>query len=658
MSAFAALQGQDAASILRLSQPEEDDDDGVLQYNPNSSDSEPDVDGGIESTKVYGTITPAEPSISVEPGFPTSGIWKSNFVPNEYNCKFNDDYVLIGLQESEYIMVMGQLKLTILSGAMLINQHHYYLANPSNSFPIIAPQSQAVPILSSTQIKNKSPTLDDNIQFLPKKFLTVIKLENMFTGLEQVGKYYPPFKRFFDVNSELDEPRRSPNKFSCYSFDVILEEKGVVGLSIGENWSQELNLLELQCTEEEPHIYMIIGSKNSGKSTFSKALLNQLLSNSNVSYLDMDPGQSEFSPPYSLTLTSIRKTILGFNTYLEDGSEDELKHYFGFTTPLHQPTLYVKLITHLFRHYLLVHKPKGNHLIINTPGWIKGYGKEILIELTKVINPTKLILLSSCLDANNVDNNDALQGLTFRNSMILSGVYQTSKYSPAQMRIFNKLIYFHSLSLHSYDFSSHILDSPPFKISYETTKSANDFLGVNAVTFINYEVGTDFSFDDIFVMIDASIFAMYLVENELFHSCKTAFPIPESDNAPFYLSFETYRDIVTADDVHYKGLCMVHSINRQENYLNLYLPKLNQSKVKEMMLKGYKLLLVKGDGEIPSCEFLNPAVLKVHERQLRQTRGNKNITPSRLPYISINGKSKLGGVWKVRRNVMRRGHQR
>jgi polynucleotide 5'-hydroxyl-kinase GRC3/NOL9 len=393
MSAFAALQGQDAASVLRLNQHEDDDDDddGVLQYNPNSSDSEPEMDRATESIKVYGTTTPIEPSMSVEPGFPPPGVWKSNFIPNEYNCIFNENHVLIGLQESEYIVVMGQLKLTILSGAMLINHHHYYVANPSSTFPIIAPQSQAVPILSSTQLKGKSQSFDENNQILPKKFLTVIKLENMFTGLEQVGKYYPPFKRFFDVNTfEVNEPQRSHNKFNCYSFDVILQEKGVVGLSLSENWSQELDLMGQQCTEEdEPHIYMIIGSKNSGKSTFSKALLNQLLSNSNVSYLDMDPGQSEFSPPYSLTLTSISKPILGLNTYVDNGSEGELKHYFGFTTPLHQPTLYVELITHLFRHYLLVHKPKGNHLIINTPGWIKGYGKEILIELTKVINPTK-----------------------------------------------------------------------------------------------------------------------------------------------------------------------------------------------------------------------------------------------------------------------------
>jgi polynucleotide 5'-hydroxyl-kinase GRC3/NOL9 len=45
----------------------------------------------------------------------------------------------------------------------------------------------------------------------------------------------------------------------------------------------------------------VTGSKGSGKSAFARLLVNTLLSQGHrvVAYLDLDPGQPEFTPPVS-----------------------------------------------------------------------------------------------------------------------------------------------------------------------------------------------------------------------------------------------------------------------------------------------------------------------------------------------------------------------
>uniref|UniRef100_A0AC35EV98 Polyribonucleotide 5'-hydroxyl-kinase Clp1 P-loop domain-containing protein n=1 Tax=Panagrolaimus sp. PS1159 TaxID=55785 RepID=A0AC35EV98_9BILA len=68
-------------------------------------------------------------------------------------------------------------------------------------------------------------------------------------------------------------------------------------------------------TSSNKSIAMIIGAKDSGKSTISKELCNVLLSTkphiaSTIYYLDCDVGQSEFTPPGLISIVKIDKPIL------------------------------------------------------------------------------------------------------------------------------------------------------------------------------------------------------------------------------------------------------------------------------------------------------------------------------------------------------------
>jgi polynucleotide 5'-hydroxyl-kinase GRC3/NOL9 len=61
-----------------------------------------------------------------------------------------------------------------------------------------------------------------------------------------------------------------------------------------------------------PPIIVIRGPKNCGKTTFSRYLVNLLLTKwKKVAYFDIDVGQPEFTPPGLISLTNLHKVTPG-----------------------------------------------------------------------------------------------------------------------------------------------------------------------------------------------------------------------------------------------------------------------------------------------------------------------------------------------------------
>jgi len=59
----------------------------------------------------------------------------------------------------------------------------------------------------------------------------------------------------------------------------------------------------------------LLGGKGVGKSTFSRWIVNRFLSGTaqSVLYIDLDPGQAEFTPPGLVSITEVKNFILGPN---------------------------------------------------------------------------------------------------------------------------------------------------------------------------------------------------------------------------------------------------------------------------------------------------------------------------------------------------------
>lgn len=128
---------------------------------------------------------------------------------------------------------------------------------------------------------------------------------------------------------------------------------------------------------------LVCGPRKVGKSTFSTWLVNHLLCENflQVAYLNLDPGQTEFTSPGCLSLHLLSRPLLGpsFTHIIEP-----VKSFFlGSLSPGDNPYLYLDLCNQLYNFYLQNFLTLSIPLIINTAGWIEGLGALLLKHMVE-----------------------------------------------------------------------------------------------------------------------------------------------------------------------------------------------------------------------------------------------------------------------------------
>uniref|UniRef100_A0A0D9UXM1 Uncharacterized protein n=1 Tax=Leersia perrieri TaxID=77586 RepID=A0A0D9UXM1_9ORYZ len=132
-------------------------------------------------------------------------------------------------------------------------------------------------------------------------------------------------------------------------------------------------------SETAPPVVIVCGPKNAGKSTFSRLLLNSLLPRyGRVGYLDTDVGQPEFSPPGCLSFNFVEEALT--ETYLN-------------------------CLFHLYDYFVEKYRSGASEplpLIVNTPGWVKGAGFDMLVEMLRYICPTIVVQIRISVQSKNL----------------------------------------------------------------------------------------------------------------------------------------------------------------------------------------------------------------------------------------------------------------
>ncbi|XP_020235402.1 polynucleotide 5'-hydroxyl-kinase NOL9 [Cajanus cajan] len=168
---------------------------------------------------------------------------------------------------------------------------------------------------------------------------------------------------------------------------------------IPEQW---LEAGESIAESSTPPIALICGAKNCGKTTFSRYLLNILLHKySKVAYLDTDVGQPEFTPPAFLSLTILHKVTPDLTVPCLKTPERCL--FFGDVSCKRDPSTYLSYVCAMYDYYRNEYciSDKGDYphkielpLIVNTPGWVKGVGYDVLVDMLKYICPTHVVKIN------------------------------------------------------------------------------------------------------------------------------------------------------------------------------------------------------------------------------------------------------------------------
>ena len=229
-------------------------------------------------------------------------------------------------------------------------------------------------------------------------------------------------------------------------------------MEIPSDWQQTVARLQ-SIKSERPLAIMVCGPKGAGKSTFCRILANALLrkapvtrnrdvpDNDCVAFLDLDPGQPEYSPPGDLSLLRLQSWNLGPPFSHPTPGQNQLvkAHHFGHVSPKGDPQHYYSCALDLLDYYRNMARGwRTCPLIINSAGWIQGNGLELLSDLTHSISLTDLVYMSV---SGPEDVIDTLQGATSRSNVTFHRLAsQSSDFAnrtAGELRMMQTLSYLH-----------------------------------------------------------------------------------------------------------------------------------------------------------------------------------------------------------------------
>jgi polynucleotide 5'-kinase involved in rRNA processing len=220
----------------------------------------------------------------------------------------------------------------------------------------------------------------------------------------------------------------------------------------------------------------MVGNKNTGKSTISRYISNRLLSKyGKVAYFECDVGQPEFTPPGLISLNEITTPLLGPPFTHHQTPFHSI--FYGATSPQQEPDSYLQGLTEL----LQIYKTNLSNLpmVVNTCGWTKGVGYDLLQHFISLLNPTDIIQLESP-ETRTLYLPDLLQQ-NIINSLIIPAVsdleLQKIKINAHDSRSLNMISYFLKEG-GRWDFNCPLSKRLPYKVSFSSVK----------IKFMNEEV--------------------------------------------------------------------------------------------------------------------------------------------------------------------------
>lgn len=186
--------------------------------------------------------------------------------------------------------------------------------------------------------------------------------------------------------------RRFHHTESILRTDVLLST--ATGLKINEQWEN------IAVTSSSRHV--IIGGKGVGKSTFLRYLINRNVRKFNkILLIDLDIGQPEMFLPQTVSATVITEPILGPG-YLRNKSPHK-SYLYGDVNVLVSSIKYLKCVLKLLQHCKSTHEFQSIPWVINTMGYNRGFGLELMVAILRSLKPTDLIQIQDVESCYNFD---------------------------------------------------------------------------------------------------------------------------------------------------------------------------------------------------------------------------------------------------------------
>ncbi|KAA8910548.1 hypothetical protein FN846DRAFT_904962 [Sphaerosporella brunnea] len=573
---------ESALARIKRQRQEKRLDEDVEMLSPGEESEEDDVMG-----------TTAESAAPVPSQF-------SSFVPTDENYNATNSSMTFRLQPGETLVLVGIYEIAVTKGSITISGAKLSDSSPKQT--IYAPTTHALPVIEAPSKRRR----DGSEKYLGAE----IRITSHHSGLADIGKLCPTFNGVWKRPSKDHDSRSfSP----IYSSTV-----NVPTLTIPSAWKTTLSSLLTRCTDgPRPPTILLTGSKSAGKSTFSRIFSNTLLTSGGVegiAYLDIDPGQPEFTPPGSISLSILNSPILGppfTHTHIP-----VRWHHIGYTSPREDPGHYINSIIDLLSAYRQQYA--STPLIINTMGWTKGLGLELLQDILVHSQASDIIFLGN--GAQSVSELVPPNTATFH-ELPSAAVAGATRFTPADLRTLHTMSYFHRQGLGDWNFSTPLTAIAPWMVPFTGPNR-----GVDAV----HIMGEFIAPSEIVTAVEGTIVGIVVVAEHNFpgsSSSDVALPVLTAPLAP--------------DVAECRGLAIIRAVDSEQGLLQM-VSTVAQEEVERWDKEGLKVVLVRGRLELSPWEMIVPG-------------GGGN---GEIPWVStVLGTKGRGAVWRVRRNVMRRGQQ-
>ncbi|CEP60557.1 polynucleotide 5'-hydroxyl-kinase LALA0_S01e13652g [Lachancea lanzarotensis] len=609
------------------------DDDALPSAGP-ASEYEDDAEEGESDEKATQDI----PSARKWENFHLLG-GVNHFLLNNDGTK-----ALVALKQGEEVMIAGSFQVQILKGGIKYNDVHYNASQ--TALRVWHPSCSSMSPISSSFFagwKERAFITPEILktQVAHKDFECILLISNRCSGLLEISKLDSIFSNLWVSRDYLTSHTASSQQstFAILTGRTMRDTTSVLSLNISSSWTQKLDELSLfhQGNPLDMRL-MVLGGKNSGKSTFLRLLLQRFLHVDNdddelIFYLDIDPGQTEFSGPDCISLNCVGKDLELGNPLGQSPNVPTIERYVGTNTPSAFPSKYLAEITELID--IAANEVHIGSTVLNVPGWVKGFGIQIVNNIISRFKPTHILLLGSVAKNQSLLNELQVDG-TFSTPLrenykaevdIIDGYHGSpadfslkARIQPYHLRQFRLLSHFHKLCsashLIKYDFTP-LIKQRPLRVSFGASGPIKAFK-----LPIPGDKWTDKNIKD---MLEGTIVGIYKAAEKFDVNTQGRIPVAGQSTGGVFLH-----------------LGFIHSINVQEAYVNIYLPF--SRKVSPTDQSAFDFFIERRKTEAPVSELLPHNELLNDHPELE------------IPFVSSRKPKKYEYVWKVRRNIQRRGH--
>ncbi|CAI5447895.1 unnamed protein product [Caenorhabditis angaria] len=392
------------------------------------------------------------------------------------------EYDIFVISADERLCFYGSCQILCLAGNATLNDFHLPNVSVESSkfLKISAPQKMDIPailqVFKSTEKDFKLNRLKFRLKEITAQFESIMQLvaeKNcpavlvVKKSLDIVEEIMASLVPNFHVHSSKQNMNSIPSRYYSSRLDLYIypeECEKILRFRIDDLLSKRKNGQRVSV--------LPIGNKGAGKSHFVRNLVNRLLNSAESVYiLDVDIGQSEFTPSGCLTLTKVLAPIFGKPFSHQKSAKFENSYFYGDLSP-HNIPLFKDIFERLWNHFLEISSP-GDICIINSMGWIKDSGRDILVDIMTNTKTDLIIELSRNMGERSFEfpPNLASRPISIVANDIPSEIGQIEKKLTAPMiRDLTTIGYFSKLLVRP--IISSIFNIVPLKISFKNVKIA------------------------------------------------------------------------------------------------------------------------------------------------------------------------------------------